>query len=120
MDHLKTHFLPVADASSSSSGSEEATSFFDLSLKQGNQTISVKNVQVAQPGSDALNFSSTWSDDVIGRHDEGTGAVFQSQAVKVGIDAKQIATKHFPVLAKKDTVVNSGVLDLFYSTTLPS
>lgn len=111
-DHLKTDFKGAEKPLV-----EEATTFFDLSLKQGNQTISVKNVQVAQPGSDALNFSSTWSDDVIGRHENDTGALFQSQAVKISDDAKKIAAKHFPILAQKDTVVNSGVLDLFYSTT---
>ena len=39
------------------------STFFDLSLKQGDQIILVENCQIAQPGSDVLNFSTSWSDE---------------------------------------------------------
>ena len=91
--------------------------FWDLTLKQLSNVINVKACQNLMPGGDALNFSTDWTSDVMGRHDEFSSASFVTHVVKVGSDAQSIVEKHFPFMQKpQEGTVVLGFMNASYST----
>jgi hypothetical protein len=59
----KNEFLSIIPNRKEEDSLKSFCTFFDLSLKQDDQIILVENCQLAQPGSDVLNVSTSWSDE---------------------------------------------------------